>query len=302
IVFNGNYYHEAAMHSALLQNQFQCDSLVRLEIFLNPSDTTDLTATLCEGDSIEFNGNYYHEAGMLSALLQNQFQCDSLVRLEIFLNPSDTTDLTATLCEGDSIEFNGDYYHEAGMLSALLQNQFQCDSLVRLEINIIPLPDISLGSDTSIYNVNEFLLNPGEGFTQYLWHDGSTASTFLVEGSNYLLGTHLFYVQVSGEGDCMNQDSIFITILEWNGISNPLNLSVRIYPNPGGDYLHIEINQPEGEFRLSVMNEAGELLLENRFQGNTHTLPLHFLPAGNYLLELSNGTLHEVFHYIKIKP
>jgi len=78
-------------------------------------------------------------------------------------------------------------------------------------ILIEPYPFIELGNDTTITICEEgsYLIEAGEGFSSYLWQDGSTESVYLADT------TGLYWVEVSTDDGCSAMDSIFVTIEEY---------------------------------------------------------------------------------------
>lgn len=80
------------------------------------------------------------------------------------------------------------------------------------------------------------------------------------------------------------------------GIQNPLEFPPVIYPNPTNDIITIQ-NFPNLESRVMLYNSLGQPFVckgdENRIETST-------LPAGVYLLELNNGTMHYSYKLIRL--
>jgi len=70
----------------------------------------------------------------------------------------------------------------------------------------------SLGGDTSICGGSNIVLNPGSGYTTYLWHDGSTKPNYTADEEG------LCWVEVTDSGDCSGRDSINISLIHIPGI------------------------------------------------------------------------------------
>ncbi len=68
-----------------------------------------------------------------------------------------------------------------------------------------PEVDISGGADTIIVQ-DPLLLTAPPGYTSYLWQDGSTAGTFLIDEP----GAGLYHVKVSDQNECFSSDTIFV--------------------------------------------------------------------------------------------
>lgn len=98
------------------------------------------------------------------------------------------------------------YFSTPGLYQVQLIKYFSTytDTLI-IPVTIHPLPVFSLGPDTILCAGNSLTLNPGSGFANYLWQDGSTDSTY----TTTLAGT--YYVTVS-DSNCSATDSIIVGI------------------------------------------------------------------------------------------
>jgi gliding motility-associated-like protein len=105
-----------------------------------------------------------------------------------------------------------EYDYEYLILEAYYSSLPEYDGYVLLDnIRIETTPKFDLGNDTTltICEGDSLVLDPGSGFVSYLWQDGSTEPTFLVDT------TGLYWVQAFNEEGCSWTDSIFITIEEY---------------------------------------------------------------------------------------
>lgn len=69
-------------------------------------------------------------------------------------------------------------------------------------------PVVSIGEDTLICSGEEIILDPGTGFSTYLWQDGSAEPVYTTSKSG------LYWVEVSNQYGCTGRDSLFLTVLE----------------------------------------------------------------------------------------
>ena len=72
-----------------------------------------------------------------------------------------------------------------------------------IQLLTLPVPYVSLGSDTSICSLDPYILQAGS-FNTYRWNNGSTSSSISVTQSGK------YWVQVSNAFGCTNADSIYI--------------------------------------------------------------------------------------------
>jgi len=96
---------------------------------------------------------------------------------------------------------------------------------------------VFIGNDTTICKNDSIILNPGAGFTSYLWQDASTNQTFIADT------TGTYYVMVTDNYDCVAYDTINIIV------SSPVidlgqdaglcdgNILILDAENPGSLYL-----------------------------------------------------------------
>jgi gliding motility-associated-like protein len=75
-------------------------------------------------------------------------------------------------------------------VSVIINSGTLVDTLTITTI-ILSLPNVSLGSDTSFCFGTTLTLNPGDGYSSYIWQDSSTNQTFTVSSS----GNYFVYVQ-----------------------------------------------------------------------------------------------------------
>ena len=114
-----------------------CDSIVTLHLTINQTQYAEVTATAC--DSYTWNGDTYTESGDYVYTTTAANGCDSIVTLHLTINNSEIgeTEYT-TICYGETYTWYGQTYATAGAYSITLQNTHGCDSIVTLNLTILP--------------------------------------------------------------------------------------------------------------------------------------------------------------------
>ncbi len=114
-----------------------CDTVYNVMLFFEQAgQTTLIERDLCSGDFIEVNGIRYDEntpSGMQTLTTMNG--CDSLVEVRLSFNGSINTELTNTLCAGESIVVDGTTYdvsNPSGMEN--IMSASGCDSIVTIDL------------------------------------------------------------------------------------------------------------------------------------------------------------------------
>jgi hypothetical protein len=135
--FFGTPLYESGNYQQVLTAANGCDSIVHLSLTVEPDFLTVLTDTICAGDTLDFYGTALFESGIYQETFTSQNGCDSIIELHLTVNPGFTTTASASLCEGDTLDFFGTEITESGLYSHVLTAENGCDSIVELQVNTI---------------------------------------------------------------------------------------------------------------------------------------------------------------------
>lgn len=143
-------------------------------------------------------------------------------------------------------------YH-TGTYTLTAINNHGCDTIVELSVIVHPIPDVSLGDDLTCIE-EPIWLEPGIGYTAYLWQDGSTQSQYFATSDGD------YWVEVTDDHGCTNIASVTLV---------PCDIELLI-PNaftPNGDGLNDEFGPlvPKVElvnYKMLIYNKWGQLLYE----------------------------------------
>lgn len=163
---------------------------------------------------------------------------------------------------------------------------------VAVTVDLLPLPTVFLGNDTTIALPNTVTLDAGAGFTSYLWSTGATTQTIVVSISS------TYSVSVTDANGCVGIDVISVAVL--TGINDfGANSSVSIVPNPAKDFIKVALNNfANDNYTISLINNLGQFVLTSTLdvQSSTaeQTLDLSNVERGVYYVEIKskNGVSH----------
>ena len=85
--WNGNTYTQGGTYDWTGTNLAGCDSVVTLNLIINQPSAETVNATITEGETYSFNGQSLTTAGTYTATLQNAAGCDSVVTLNLSVEP-----------------------------------------------------------------------------------------------------------------------------------------------------------------------------------------------------------------------
>lgn len=121
-------------------------------ITVHPNEEVEIEHTICDNDSIEFYGEYYHIPNTYEHMDQTEFGCEKLVRLVLSnYETYDETLITEYICSGESYPFHGQEYTESTNPNTTYyvdQTINGCDSIVRLALTVYPPNDIVIVDPT----------------------------------------------------------------------------------------------------------------------------------------------------------
>ncbi len=131
---HSNTYEQSGDYRVVLNrtSSHGCDSLVTLQLHVNPTEATRFAETVC--DSYVWNGQTYRQTGIYQQTLRTVNGCDSVVTLSLTVNNSKATEFDAVAC--DRYIWQNDTYTRSGDYVKTLQTINGCDSVVTMHLII----------------------------------------------------------------------------------------------------------------------------------------------------------------------
>jgi len=145
--------------------------------------------------------------------------------------------------------------------SVIVFNTYGCSDNDTVVVNVKELPFVFIGQDTTICANHSLLLDAGPGFDNYLWSDGTTTQTILIDSSGVGIGSVIYSVTVT-QNYCEGEAQIMITFDPCQGISNEDQLvHINVYPNPSSGAFTVEIDNPhQDNIEIAFLNSIGQQL------------------------------------------
>ncbi len=153
-------------HSSLSING--CDSVFTLNLIVNPTYQTNLSAEILEGQTYDFNGHILNQTGIYYDTLSTNKGCDSVFILDLLVHPNVQTIIHASICEGETYSENNFTASETGTYQQNLQTTHGADSTVVLNLVVNPIYNDTITVEIcegEIYNENGFSESQSGVFT-----------------------------------------------------------------------------------------------------------------------------------------
>jgi hypothetical protein len=219
----GNYTY-------ILQTWQGCDSIVTLNLLVNPTHLINQNSTICQGESILVGTIIHDSTGIYTDTLVNIYNCDSIIITDLTVNPTQVTNLTDTICHGETLDFNGQIVDTSGTYQVTLQTWQGCDSIVNLDLTVQPsitILNTIIIDGTSIPLGSIDITPSGDTLTQqYLWSNGVTTQDVSS------LGTGFYGLTITDNIGCQDTFSFEIGVVNTFFMDNKKQIQVKLYPNP----------------------------------------------------------------------
>jgi len=208
----GNYESIAGTYSITLQSVNSCDSIVTQELIVNPTFNTNANAVICQGDSILLGGSYQTVAGTYFDTLTSNLGCDSIVATTLTITTGYITNLSDTICEGDSLFVGGAYQIASGIYYDSLQAMSGCDSLVITSLLVSPIPTLVVTAEPTFIVPGQSSQLTATGGGTYNWSPAGDLSCS--NCSNPIASptqTTIYTVIVDSNG-CVVSDTVSVAV------------------------------------------------------------------------------------------
>ena len=241
-----------------LLNQFQCDSVILQTFFIHYNTSQIIDTSVCSNDlPLTWRGHLFTEAGNFRDTLTSVNGSDSVLVLQLGVNPVYEQQLQASVCEGNGYRV-GDFFipGEATLdiesidSTLMLQTVTGCDSIVHLHLTIVDttLHIVSLTEDFCESMSAELMVVTT--FEDYVWSTGEHSPNITVT----LPG---LYVVTASQGGCRVSAHYIV-----EGCDLQIYLPNAISPSKS-DGLNDVFALPEGvlplidDFEIMIFNRWG---------------------------------------------
>ena len=124
------------------KNVWGCDIVLHLVVSVDSNFHHVEYDTVCGNEPYDWRGRVLYESGTYYDSLSSIWGCDSIYELRLELRKTPTTEIYASICQGESYWYKGRDYSAQGEYCDTLISSQGCDSIVRIHVNVKPRIDI----------------------------------------------------------------------------------------------------------------------------------------------------------------
>lgn len=213
-----NSYSLAGTYIDTVMNTIGCDSVIILNLIVLDILRDTINESICYGQSYIVGTNSYSVSGTYTDTLVNPNGCDSAITLNLLVLDILRDTINESICYGQSYIVGNSNYSSTGTYIDTIVNTGGCDSVVLLNLEVLPLEFDSVSF--SICDGNSVMVNNVEYSQQGIYYDTIYASpcyTGNVIGINILPNPEL---QINVDTDIVDyRDTIFLKAVSTTAIS-----------------------------------------------------------------------------------
>ncbi|MCB0520992.1 MAG: DUF11 domain-containing protein, partial [Saprospiraceae bacterium] len=292
--FDGNDLTVAGTYMATYLASNSCDSTVILHLAVLPHSASVLNESICAGDAFPFDGNNLTAAGTYVDTLTAANGCDSVITLNLAVLPNAGTTLNESICNGDSYPVGGQSFNTAGTHVVTLTASNGCDSVVTLNLTLLPSPstsfDVEICNDETYTFDGQTLSATGAYMAQYTAANGCDSTVTLNLTVKPEISTTLDTEICDGDslffnGQYVSSAGTYLdTLTSYQGCDSfiTLNLSINFICNPIFD-LALRKTLATGQNDSVQVGQTITYTITVFNQGNVpayNILVLDYLPSG----------------------
>ncbi len=144
----GSFQTGGAVYMDTLTAANGCDSVVSTTVTVNPVFNLTASAEICQGDSILLGGSFQTASGVYTDNFSTVNGCDSTIATTLTVLPNPVNNVSASICQGDSIFVDEGFQTTAGVYTDVFTAANGCDSIVNTTVSVIPVANVN--ADASI--------------------------------------------------------------------------------------------------------------------------------------------------------
>lgn len=123
------------IYSDTLTSGSGCDSIIITNLITHEKYTTELTFSICDGDTFAYNGKQYYLSGIYADTLQSEYGCDSILSIRLNTISPSVSEQHLTLCPGEIFTIGNSSYSRPGAYIDTLVSGAGCDSIVTTNLD-----------------------------------------------------------------------------------------------------------------------------------------------------------------------
>ena len=265
--FRGRILTESGVYYDSIKTEYGCDSVCKLNLYVNETYLYDNYIELCEGDVFLFRGKEIYEPGIYYDSLKTVSGCDSVYKLIYNIATSYVFEFKDSICSNKFYDFRGKKINKSGVYYDSLKTVSGCDSIYKLTLKVIPsylfkTKEVICSSDTLFYR--DFDLNETKIYYDSLVTDCGCDSVYMLDLTIYNtffseeIASICDYERYYFRGNLYNKSGIYWdSLVTSHGCDSIYKLDLRVTPTYRDTIFDTICLGEEYNFRGRILKQAG---------------------------------------------
>ena len=134
--FNGQNLASTGIYRDTFATTNSCDSFIVLNLTVLDTIQNTIDTSICQGNTYAFNNQDLASTGIYRDTIDTGNSCDRFIVLNLTVLDTVQTQIAASICEGDSHNFNGQMLTGAGIYQNTMAASNGCDSIIVLSLSV----------------------------------------------------------------------------------------------------------------------------------------------------------------------
>ncbi|MFN8238067.1 MAG: gliding motility-associated C-terminal domain-containing protein [Chitinophagales bacterium] len=267
IAIGDSVFTATGNYTVILENSLGCDSVITLDLTVNPTFEETVSRTICEGDSVTIGSQVFKDGGDYTVVLKSALQCDSTINLKLTVLPKSSVEINKSICAGESFTVGTQTFNESGDYTVVLQNASGCDSTVMLSLTVNPLPVIDAVADKAVVNTGEEVQLNVTTTEQlnFSWIPANVVSNASIQNPTATLTEPTMFIvtAINRNTSCSSKDSVFVELNELSCSKENIFIPNAFTPNGDGiNDVFIPRSLILKSMKLGIFNKWGNKVFE----------------------------------------
>ncbi len=282
---SGNYtWDSSGVYTDTIPNAGGCDSILTINLTVNPSDTT-LNPTVCSSYTSP-SGLVFDSTGTYQDTVLASGGCDSVFTINLTVNNT-FANMADTSCQSYTSP-SGNVWTMSGIYLDTIPNMANCDSIITIDLTVNSL-------DTSVSQSGNTLTSNATAVSyQWVNCDNNFAAIPGATNSSFTVSFNGNYAVIISDSACSDTSACFL-LTPVSVLASQLSGSIRAVPNPHQDGFRLDLPREFARVEVQVTDLTGKLVLHRTFE-NSQFVPLAMEAApGVYFVRVwADGQLETI--------
>ena len=242
-----------------------------------------ISQTICEGDSLLFNGYQLKAEGIYPRVISTANNCEEVEVLHLNILSSLELSQAISLCAGESYTIGNQTYFDSGIYSTHFTAANGCDSVV---ITALIIDTLTTGIAVT---GNSLTAQDPEGDYIFQWLDcGNNYAEIPGENSSLFiaLSNGTYSLEISSNSCVDTSECIAVSTVS---VNRHTQSGFTVFPNPANDKLFLSSTEKLQPGIVRIYSTSGVLIFSESWNGISLEIPVTNYAEGLYLIQTLEG-------------